>query len=598
MTFVIPVIRIDLLTSCTQYSAKKTVLSLIINQDLSSFDEKHKGSTNAASLLEAIIDTATDGIITINEHGVMELVNPAAAQLFGYTQAELLGKNISRLMPSPHARQHDGYIQRYMQTGEARIIGIGREVQGKKQDGTLFPIRLSISEVPTQQGNRLFTGIVHDLTQQKRTEQQLTIEKKRAQRYLDIANTIIVAIDQEGKVQLLNEEGCRMLEVEEAEAIGKNWIQLAIPASQQEEVTAVFNTILQNRNLDYYENRIQSKSGKEYLIAWHNSALRDDSGKTIATLSSGIDITAQRQAEEHISQLNTELEKRVESRTDELSEVVNKLLSINKQLKHEINERETAEAALRENEQQLKHSLEKEKELNALKSRFVSMASHEFRTPLSTILSSADLIEAYQQEEQQPKRLRHTKRIKSSVANLTSILNDFLSLSRLEEGKIAVQFTAFNLQEVWEEVYEGVQGLKKNGQEIRIRGLEKIDTELYTDKRMLRNVFYNLLSNALKYSEENSPVDCRLNLEDGQLEIEIQDYGIGIPEEEQQHLFTRFFRAHNVENIQGTGLGLNIVKGYTELMGGQIDLQSQLGEGTTVRVKLPAEAEALLHEPS
>jgi len=565
---------------------------------LSSFNPKDKSSTNAASQLEAIIDTATDGIITINGQGAMELVNPAAAELFGYTQDELLGENISMLMPSPHAQQHDNYIQRYMQTGEASIIGVGREVHGKRKDGTLFPIRLSISEVPTQNDKRLFTGIVHDLTQQKQTEHALKVEKDRAQRYLDIANTIIVAIDREGKVQLLNEEGCRMLEVEEAEVLGKKWVPLAVPPQYQQEIQEVFEALVQGRDIDYYENHLRSKSGQEYLIAWHNSALRDEEGQIIATLSSGIDITAQRKAEKHINQLNTELEERVEARTDELSEVVNKLLSINKQLNHEISEREAAEAALRENEQQLKSSLEKEKELNALKSRFVSMASHEFRTPLSTILSSADLIEAYQHVAQQSKRLRHTKRIKSSVANLTSILNDFLSLSKLEEGNIAAQFTHFALPEVWEEVHEGVQGLRKDGQNIRITGLEDIDQPLCTDKRMLRNIFYNLLSNALKYSEEDSPVDCRLKLEDGRLEIEIQDYGIGIPEEEQQHLFTRFFRAHNVENIQGTGLGLNIVKGYAELMGGQIELKSKLGEGTTVRVMLPARTEALTNEPN
>ena len=153
---------------------------------MSSFDQNDKSGTDAASQLEAIIETASDGIITINESGVIELVNPAAARLFGYTQKELLGHSINRLMPSPHAQQHDNYIQRYMQTGEARIIGIGREVQGKKKDGTLFPIRLSISEVPSNHGKRLFTGIVHDLTQQKQTEQALKVEKDRAQRYLDI----------------------------------------------------------------------------------------------------------------------------------------------------------------------------------------------------------------------------------------------------------------------------------------------------------------------------------------------------------------------------------------------------------------------------
>ncbi len=535
--------------------------------------------------LEAIIETATDGIITIDEEGTIELVNPAAARLFGYEQEELLGASINILMPTHHAEQHDGYIQRYLQTGEAQIIGIGREVKGKRKDGQLFPIRLSISEVPVE-GRRLFTGIVHDLSEQKAVEARLRQEKERAQQYLNLANTVVVAIGPQGQVQMINKKGCHLLEMEESEAVGQDWLQLAVPAPYRKEIALVFDNLLKGQLIDYYENLIQSKSGEEYLIAWHNTVLRNAEGEVESVLSSGIDISAQRQAEDRIVKLNTELEKRVESRTEELAEVVNKLLDINKQLKHEIAEREAAEEALRENERKLTVSLAKEKELNELKSRFVSMASHEFRTPLSTIQSSADLIEAYKKEEQHKKRLRHTGRIKSSVANLTSILNDFLSLSKLEEGKIAVHPATFELKEVWNEVYEGIQGLMKPGQEIRMAGLEDIP-ELYMDKRMLQNIFYNLLSNALKYSEAGKAVDCRLSRQGDCLKIEIADRGIGIPESEQQHLFTRFFRAHNVENIQGTGLGLNIVKGYTEHMGGSIALESQLGEGTTVRVALP-----------
>lgn len=535
--------------------------------------------------MEAIIQTATDGIISIDEHGIMEMVNPAAAVLFGYAPAEMLGQNINMLMPKPHAHQHDGYIQHYLQTGQARIIGIGREVPAMRKDGSIFPIRLSISEVKLK-NRRIFTGIVHDLSQQKAAEAALRKEKERAQQYLDIANTIIVVLDRDGKVELLNEKGCQMLELEEGKAVGQDWMELAVPVASRSEVAVVFKALIKGRNIDYYENELASRSGKRHLVAWHNTVLTDERGQVRGTLSSGIDISAQRAAEDRIIRLNADLEKRVEARTEELAQVVNQLLGINKQLKHEIAEREAAEAALRANEKQLKAALEKEKELNELKSRFVSMASHEFRTPLSTILSSADLVEAYTQEAQQEKRLRHTQRIKASVANLTSILNDFLSLSRLEEGKLSTNFSTFQAEEIWEEVSEGVQGMLKKEQQLRVDGLEKLP-ELYTDRRMLQNILYNLLSNAIKYSAAGQPIDCRLQAEAGRLHIEIQDYGIGIPESEQQHLFTRFFRAHNVENIQGTGLGLNIVKGYVELMGGSIRFESKMGQGATFFVELP-----------
>ncbi len=541
----------------------------------------------AALQLEAIIQSATDGIISIDARGRMVLVNQAAAKLFGYSKAEMLGQSINMLMPAHHAQQHDNYIARYMKTGEAQIIGIGREVMAQRKDGSQFPIRLSISEVKMGE-RRLFTGIVHDLTQQKTAESALQREKERAQRYLNIANTIIVILDRDGKIKLLNDKGRKILEVEPNEAIGKDWVDHFIPDNYRSEVKVVFRALMDGRDIEYYENYVQSASGKQHLVAWHNTLLRDDNGEITGTLSSGIDISAQREAEDRIIRLNQELEKRVAARTEELAEVVNQLLGINKQLKHEIKERETAEAALKTKEKQLTTALEKEKELNELKSRFVSMASHEFRTPLSTILSSADLIEAYQKEEQQKKRLRHTQRIKTSVANLTSILNDFLSLSRLEEGKLSFNPSEFELTAVWKEVEEGVQGMLKKGQQLNIKGLEQIP-DLNTDRRILQNIFYNLLSNAIKYSGEGQPIDCRVHCKNGDLKIAIQDYGIGIPESEQQHLFTRFFRAHNVENIQGTGLGLNIVKGYVDLLGGHITFESVPEQGSTFRVTIPLE---------
>jgi len=171
--------------------------------------------------LKAIIDTASDGIIIIDDRGIMELINPAAAKLFGYQIEEITGHNISILMPEPHRSAHDHYINNYLTTGEAKIIGIGREVEGLKKDGTVFPFRLSISEVHLKE-KRIFTGIVHDLTEQKATEKALKHEKERAQQYLDVANTIIVVIDKEEKVQLLNKKGYELLGYPEGSLLGEN----------------------------------------------------------------------------------------------------------------------------------------------------------------------------------------------------------------------------------------------------------------------------------------------------------------------------------------------------------------------------------------
>ncbi len=547
----------------------------------------HQPYSDIQQRLNAVIEAATDGIITIDERGIMELINPAAAKLFGFSLEEMTGRNINMLMPEPDSSRHDQYILNYLQTGVKKIIGIGREVRGRRKDGTIFPLRLSISEVQLHD-RRIFTGIVHDLTEQKQVEKALLEEKERTQRYLDVANTIFVVIGRDATVEVLNRKGCEMLGCTEEEAIGQNWFKLAIPLDEQANMEATFQLLVNGEAepVHYYENPIVNAQGETRLIAWHNALVRDETGQIIATVSSGVDITEHRAAEERIIHLNAELEERVELRTEELASAVNQLLDTNKQLKREVQERQAVENTLRENEQEIRKALEREKELSELKSRFVSMASHEFRTPLSTILSSADLIEAYKKEEQQEKRERHTSRIKAAVVNLTNILNDFLSLSRLEEGKIEVNSVAFNLREFCNETFDEINVLLKAGQSIiRKEMLEYEDVLL--DAKLLKNILFNLLSNAIKYSDPGKPIRFTMEVMNNQLTIIIMDEGIGIPEEEQQHLFSPFFRAHNVENIQGTGLGLNIVQRYVDLLQGTISFESKLGEGTTFYVNIP-----------
>ncbi len=360
----------------------------------------------------------------------------------------MIGQNIKLLMPEPYHSEHDGYLHRYQKTREPRIIGIGREVSGKKKDGTIFPIRLAVSEVLLDD-RVIYTGIVHDLSEIKSAEAKL-------------------------------------------------------------------------------------------------------------------------------QQINNVLEQRVEERTRELEVVVNTLLDTNKKLE--------------EREEDLHSALQKERHVNELKSRFVSMASHEFRTPLSTILSSTSLIARYTQEAQQDKREKHIERIKSAVANLTGILNDFLSLDKLEENKVQIQLSEVNIEALCHEVSEDLVGMLQEGQEIhhRTTGQPK---KVWSDKRIIRNILFNLLSNAIKYSPKSESVECLIHYDESLLHLSIVDHGIGIPEEEQMHLFERFFRATNVETIQGTGLGLNIVKRYVDLLKGSITFSSQINSGSTFVVSIPYLAE-------
>jgi PAS domain S-box-containing protein len=267
-----------------------------------------------------------------------------------------------------------------------------------------------------------------------------------------------------------------------------------------------------------------------------------------------------------IEQMNDELEEKVAKRTFELQETLAQL---------EISKKE------------LEAALDKEKELSDLKSRFVSMASHEFRTPLSTILSSASLVAKYTQAEEQDKRDKHIQRIRSAVSNLTDILNEFLSIGRIEEGRVQANFSNFNMKEQIQLVCSEMSPIIRPGQKINYR--HKGKTNVYLDLSLLRNVIINLVSNAIKFSSENSQIDVTGEVNEKNILISVRDYGLGIPDDDKKHLFERFFRAKNVTNIQGTGLGLHIVSKYVELMHGTIEVSSELEKGTEFNIQFPYE---------
>jgi PAS domain S-box-containing protein len=268
---------------------------------------------------------------------------------------------------------------------------------------------------------------------------------------------------------------------------------------------------------------------------------------------------------EEIKKLNANLEEKVNKRTLELQSILNEL---------EISKEE------------LTISLEKQKEVNDLKSRFVSMASHEFRTPLSTILSSISLLAKYTSTEDQPKRDRHIDRIKSSVKSLTEILNEFLSLGKIEEGKVEVKSEEFDLTEFINNIINEMNVLLKPNQSIQFN--HKGVPNTYLDSNLLKHVVVNLMSNAIKFSPENSIISIDTSIDNNTTILKINDQGIGIPKTDQIHLFERFFRATNVTNIQGTGLGLHIVGRYVELLSGKIQYKSELEKGSTFTITLPS----------
>ncbi len=279
--------------------------------------------------------------------------------------------------------------------------------------------------------------------------------------------------------------------------------------------------------------------GKKYIIAFiSNISDRKKSGRDIKKLHDNLEAT-------------------VTHRTEVLTKTMHEL-SLNKE--------------------ELSTALEKEKELNELKSRFVSMASHEFRTPLSTVLSSAYLIRQYDTAEGQAAREKHLSRIVSSVDMLTDILNDFLSLGKMEEGKIQIKLSEFHIKDFITSVIKEIKGNLKLHQQIVFH--HRGEDNLVMDPSLLKHILMNLISNASKFSSDSGRIEIKSLLDDGIYVLSVKDNGIGISQEDQKHLMERFFRGSNVGHIHGTGLGLHIISKYAELLNGVVTCKSELENGS------------------
>ncbi len=279
------------------------------------------------------------------------------------------------------------------------------------------------------------------------------------------------------------------------------------------------------------------------------------------------DLTQQKEVEERLKDYAVHLEELVEIRTQSLNESIH---------------------ALEIAKEQISDSLENEKELGKLKSRFISMASHEFRTPLSTIQLSASLVDKYAESAGMKEITKHVGKIKGSVTGLTAILNNFLQMEKLESGKVEANISVFDLKELAFEITEEMQLLAKTKQSIDYRHIGN-QTKANLDKNLIKNCIVNLITNAVKYSGDEALIEFITEINPENCIITVKDNGIGIPEEDQKYLGDAFFRAQNTGAIPGTGLGINIVARHVELMNGEMTFESQLGQGTSFTLKFPTQ---------
>jgi PAS domain S-box-containing protein len=509
-----------------------------------------------------LVETVKDyAIFMIDPAGHVLSWNKGAEQLHGFTEREVIGKHVSVF-----------YTEDDIASGKPeRNLKIAKEMGRIEEEGwqvrkndSRFRANVAITVLKDEKGNLIgYAKVTRDITETSKVEERIKrlnedLEAQLHKSQTEISDykhaldeSCIVAItDQKGVIKYVNDNFCKISKYSAQELLGQDHRIINSGYHSKEFIRNLWVTIA-NGKIWRGELKNRAKDGSFYWVDTTIVPFLNGKGKPYQYLAIRADITPKKLAEEQILRNNEELERKIKERTLELTA-----------------------------------ALEREKELNEMKSRFVSIASHEFRTPLSAILSSTSLIEHYLTPELAEKRHKHIDRVKSSVKNLTEILNDFLSLEKLEQGKVEVSSEDFNLRAFIEDVIDEIEGmLKRKSQKVKFAydGPE----EVHQDKKLLRNVLLNLLSNAVKYSLEEKEIEVSAKVKEGKVIISIKDEGIGIPAEAQKDLFTTFFRARNAATIQGTGLGLNIVKRYVELMDGIIHFTSKEHKGSTFTVEFP-----------
>ena len=390
----------------------------------------------------------------------------------------------------------------------------------------------------------------------------------------------IFIVDQDTKIVAVNAAAEKMFGYEKGELLDKSK-DILLPkrylSTHKNQLNYFTNQINKGKNTRGLYLFGLTKNNKEFPLEISINSFTIYEKEYLMVLI--IDMTIRRETEKKIDTLTVDLTEKVKTGTAKLEKTIAKLKEVNLNYKKEIQRRIKIEGKIND-------ALKKERELNELKSKFLSLVSHEFKTPLSGILTSTILLEKYQLTEEQEKRDKHLKKITEKVHYLNSILNDFISLERLDSSNENYKFKTFNLSKVINEVVYNANMLLKSGQHINIP-LNSADYVLFQDEKILELILSVLIYNAIKYSPENSEIDLEISTDTKNIIFTIKDQGMGIPKNDQKFVYNRYFRAENVLNIQGTGIGLNIVKEHLKNLGGTINFISTENKGSVFFVELP-----------
>jgi PAS domain S-box-containing protein len=490
----------------------------------------------AISFQKAILDNAGAMIIATDKEGKIKFFNPEASKNIGYTEKELLDKKTPSLFHSKNEidKKRKELFNEFgifieddfgvMVEKSKRNIYEEEQYTFVRKNGTTFPVSLTITAIRGRNGEITgYMGIAIDISEHKKAEDELrNVQHLFLQLLRNYPDGAISIIDKNFHFIYTGGVLHNRLNVDPKQLIGKR-IYPNFPQPLRQIIEAKLDNAFKNKSVisDFELN--YPLAGKIYVMDAFPLLEEDGSVNKVGVIIRNI-------------------------------------------------------SELKKTEDDLREALGKEKELSELKSRFVSMASHEFRTPLSTVLSSAYLIEKYTTDEDQPKREKHLQRIFSSVNMLTDILNDFLSVGKIEEGKIQVRIAKFNIQELVNSTIEEIKNTLKMQQKISY--VHEGIPDVLLDISLLKHIIMNLVSNASKFSPEACIIEIKTISQNYQIILSVKDHGIGISKEDQKHLMERFFRGTNVSNIQGTGLGLHIISKYAELMNGSVECKSELEKGT------------------
>lgn len=490
-----------------------------------------------------VFNTIQEGLILTDMTGTIRLVNPQTEKLFGYSQDELIGQKIEILIPSEfrkgHVASRDGYQKRPVN----RQMGSGMTLFGRRKDGSKFPVEISLNSFQDQNGERFVSALITDIHIRKKAQDEVlrineNLEQIVAERTKELyeSKQLYESISKHfptGAIYVLNldfkidyADGMEFVRLKHdpLDILGQDYVEINF--DNRRKLLNMLNKLIE---VGAVAAEFIDKDNEYYMV--NASLLKDTSGKLSRILIVENNITQQKKTEES-----------------------------------------------------LEKNIEEQRRLNLLKSRFVSFASHEFRTPLTTMSSSADLIRKYMELDDKEKISKHITRIQQSVVYMTSLLNDFLSLDKIDSGVVNLNVQRIDLGKLLEECLEETAGVKKIGQEIQVMNAISC---IETDPFLLKSILINLISNGLKYSDKKSSVLVTTDIENNEFVICIKDRGMGIPQTELQNLFTRFFRASNAQEIKGTGLGLHIVSRHVDMLGGKIICESEEGIGTQFCVYLP-----------